>query len=172
MADSSRSTSTPLHGALPAGSGNRRGKFEIYDRSRFLTLTGNRIADLPRTIDLRQAEIDAIVLRMLPPRPMLPSAPKAVISQHCSDAETLERGRAARNGDRFRAMYDHGDLAAYDDDHSRADLALVRMLAYWCDGDRTSIDRLFRASALMRGKWDSRRGGTTYGEQTISRALA
>jgi hypothetical protein len=39
-------------------------------------------------------------------------------------------------------------------------------------GDPERIDRLFRASALMRPKSDRRGGGTTYGRMTIEKALA
>jgi primase-polymerase (primpol)-like protein len=34
------------------------------------------------------------------------------------------------------------------------------------------MDRLFRGSALMREKWDTRRGESTYGGMTIAKAIA
>ena len=51
-------------------------------------------------------------------------------------------------------------------------MALCSHLAFWCAGDAARMDRIFRRSGLMRDKWDSRRGGTTYGAQTIERAIA
>src|SRR6185369_1853678 len=60
----------------------------------------------------------------------------------------------------------------YADDRSAADLALCNLLAFWTGRDATRMDRLFRGSGLMREKWDSRRGETTYGGQTIARAIA
>jgi hypothetical protein len=40
------------------------------------------------------------------------------------------------------------------------------MLASYTD-DPEQLDRLYRRSALMRPKWDERRGATTYGQRTI-----
>ncbi len=78
--------------------------------------------------------------------------------------------RASRKGDEIGALLD-GDASAQGGDHSAADMALCSYLAFWCAGDEARMDRIFRSSGLMRPKWDSRRGGSTYGAQTISRAL-
>ena len=88
-----------------------------------------------------------------------------------SDGELLERMRASRKGSEISALLD-GDLSANGGDHSAADMALCSYLAFWCGGDEARMDRIFRSSGLMRPKWDSRRGGTTYGAQTIARAAA
>ena len=64
-----------------------------------------------------------------------------------------------------------GDCSAQGGDRSAADMALCSQLAFWCAGDAARMDRIFRRSGLMRDKWDSRRGGTTYGAQTIERAI-
>jgi len=37
--------------------------------------------------------------------------------------------------------------------------------------DPDQIDRIFRSSGLMREKWDSPRGDTTYGRMTIETSL-
>jgi primase-polymerase (primpol)-like protein len=68
-------------------------------------------------------------------------------------------------------LFYRGDVAAYGGDDSAADLALCGLLAFWCGPDPKRIDRLFRRSALMRGKWDSPRADTTYGALTIQKAL-
>ncbi|MFR4804189.1 MAG: hypothetical protein ACLT98_13270 [Eggerthellaceae bacterium] len=47
-------------------------------------------------------------------------------------------------------------------DRSAADMALCSHLAFWCGRDAGRMDRIFRRSGLMRDKWDSRRGGSTY----------
>jgi putative DNA primase/helicase len=46
------------------------------------------------------------------------------------------------------------------------------MLAFWAGKDADQVDRLFRGSDLMRDKWDSARGGSTYGRLTIEKAIA
>ena len=46
------------------------------------------------------------------------------------------------------------------------------MIAFWTK-DPAQIDRIFRLSGLMRGKWDERHSsdGRTYGEMTIAKAI-
>jgi hypothetical protein len=76
---------------------------------------------------------------------------------------------ACRNAN-FRALW-AGDLSGVDGDHSRGDFHLVRQLLYWTDRDTARTDRLFRQSALMRAKWDEKRGEITYSDLTIANAL-
>jgi hypothetical protein len=85
------------------------------------------------------------------------------------DHELLERARNAANGADVDALY-RGEHSYPSP--SEADLALVNDLAFWTGPDPDRIDRMFRASGLMRPKWDDRRGDSTYGAQTIAKALA
>lgn len=90
------------------------------------------------------------------------------------DVETLVEMACTgdRNGAKFSALYRDGDLSAYNDDHSAADQALCNYLAFWLGKDATKMDTAFRASALMRPKWDEVHDGTrTYGEMTIEKAI-
>lgn len=87
-----------------------------------------------------------------------------------SDEELIERAKAAKNGQRVSRLW-YGDLSDFGGDHSRADLALCRMLSFWCKGDLDHVDRLFRQSGLMRDKWDRRCGPTRYWERTIATLL-
>jgi hypothetical protein len=73
----------------------------------------------------------------------------------------------------------HGIIAEYDNDHSRADFALCRLLAETTQGDEARMDRMFRRSGLYRNpgrhkKWNERHAsdGRTYGQMTIARAIA
>ena len=91
-----------------------------------------------------------------------------------SDDDLIARMRAAKNGPKFIALFERGDSSDYDGDASAADMALSNILVWWCDGDTTRADRLFRRSALMRPKWDERHysDGRTYGAVTLERAAA
>ena len=51
-----------------------------------------------------------------------------------------------------RAFPDTGGTRAYD--ASRADAALAKHLAFWCAKDAAQMERLMRASGLMRDKYD------------------
>ena len=162
-----------VQATLPPGRGNRRGSFEVYDRARYVTMTGDHLATMPRTIEPRQSALDVVLARLLPARPVTPALARAPIAAVADDDVLLERARSARNGEYFRALFDRGELAAFGNDHSRADLALCSMLAFWCGSDAVRVERLFRRSALFREKWDERHrsSGETYGQMTVAKAL-
>jgi len=86
------------------------------------------------------------------------------------DAKLLDFARNARNGAKFSALFDRGDIASYKS-QSEADAALCSILNFWTRNDAARTDRLFRQSALYRPeKWDSVRvQGATYGEATTAR---
>lgn len=85
--------------------------------------------------------------------------------------EILNKARTHANGAKFIALYDNGDLSAYGNDHSAADLALCNMLAWYLGKDADRIDAAFQDSALMRDKWLEKHGKQTYGEMTIAAAI-
>ena len=89
-----------------------------------------------------------------------------------TDEEVLRKAVSAANSDKFRDLW-CGQWQSYAEypSQSEADLALCRMLAYWTDGNKQQVDRLFRQSGLMRPKWDEPRGLGTYGERTLCCAL-
>ena len=72
---------------------------------------------------------------------------------------------------RFGLLLD-GDISDYDNDQSRADMALCTKLAFYTR-DPDQIDRIYRNSGLGRtdGKWDRVQSGSTYGRLTIEKAL-
>lgn len=85
--------------------------------------------------------------------------------------QRLQKARSAADGAEFQRLYDQGDTSGYGGDHSTADLALCAKLAFWLNADPVLMDEAFRSSALMRDKWDERRGAETYGEMTIRKAI-
>jgi hypothetical protein len=86
------------------------------------------------------------------------------------DSELLQKARSAANGEKFRRLFDRGDQSGYES-ASEADMALVRMIAFWTGPRPRRIDKLFRQSALYRKKWDEPRGSMTWGESVILKAL-
>lgn len=152
---------------LPPG-GNRRGKLEMYSSGRYFCMTGNLYNGTPRTIEAGQNAVDALHAKLFPPKAPVP--PRRNVQPVVSlDAEVIELAMNAKNGDGFNRLW-RGDTAGYSS-HSEADLALCSKLAFWCGRDRVQMDRLFRSSGLMREKWNTKRDTTTYGEQTISKAI-
>jgi putative DNA primase/helicase len=158
------------HGTLPPGR-RRKGMVEMYSEKRFFTVTGRHLAGAPWTIEERTAALAAVHARYLgTPAPPPQGPPPPVGRAIATDAALLARAREARNGAKFAALW-RGDTTGYRS-HSEADLALCGMLAFWTARDAARIDQLFRASGLMRSKWDAARGEQTYGAQTIASALA
>jgi primase-polymerase (primpol)-like protein len=171
VSPSGRGVKLFVRGTLPSGR-RRRGNVEIYDRGRYFTVTGRHLSGTPTTIEERQRELEALHVEIFTaPAARRAERPSAAVRPPAEDAQLLARARSARNGRKFMDLYYRGDLSPYGGDDSSADLALCCLLAFWCGRDPGRIDRLFRQSALMREKWDSRRGDTTYGALTIGKAL-
>ncbi len=153
------------------GPRRRKGQVEMYDAGRFFAMTGDHIEGTPTTVEERQAELEAIYAAIFPAgQEISPDDDwSSATGLEGDDEELLERARAARNGAAFEALW-NGDTAGYGS-HSEADLALCGLLAFWTGPDPARIDSVFRRSGLTREKWDSRRGESTYGAQTVAKAL-
>jgi primase-polymerase (primpol)-like protein len=170
VSPSGRGVKLFLRGKLPPG-GRRKGKIEMYDSGRYFTVTGRQLPGTLTAVEERQAEVKALHTEIFGSPALRRSGPAIAVRPPAEDAALLVKARSAKNGRKFMDLFYRGDLSAYRGDDSAADLALCGLLAFWCGADGERIDRLFRQSALMREKWDSRRSGTTYGALTIGRAL-
>jgi primase-polymerase (primpol)-like protein len=185
-------TGKPSTGRRRGGYGpDGLGEIEIYDRDRFFTVTGDRWWDDhpeiapadPGGLALLVAEVDGPSGRGKPgengrpraagkgtkPRKEVDPAAKALLDA-LGDDELLERARGAENGSKFARLFDDGDTSAHGDDDSRADCALLTMLAFWTGADAARMETLFGRSALAeRDKWADR---PDYRDQTITAAIA
>lgn len=150
-----------FRGKLP-GKGRKKGYVEVYDTSRYLTITGHWLRGTPRTIESRQAELDAFLARYFPPKERNTSTTTS--SGLLSDGEVLTLAREASNGAKFDALYG-GSHEGYPS-ASEADQAFCCQLAFYTR-DGAQIDRLFRGSRRMRDKWDR----ADYRDTTIQSAL-
>ena len=144
------------------------GEVEVYDSGRYFAVTGHHLCETPATIEDRQRAFEQLYRDLWPD--MKPSSSATRSHPDLSDNQIIEKARAAKNGDKFRRLL-AGGTEDYGGDHSRADLAFCDMIAFWTGPDASAIDRVFRASGMFRPKWDERRGGRTYGQITIERAL-
>jgi len=157
-----------IFGTLPPGRRNNKNGVELYDRGQFLTVTGHHLAGTPPTVEHRQAELAALHAQVFgpatprkAPRPTCAPAPLTL-----TDEDLLAKARTASNGAKFTALFDRGDVSGYPT-ASEADAALCNYLAFWTRGDVERMDRLFRRSALMRGKWHR----PAYREHTLAVGL-
>jgi hypothetical protein len=151
----------------------KQGDFEIYETGRYVTVTGSRLVGSPDRIAERQEQIDRVCANVFDKAQKKPKARRPSGGTPLFDNQALlSKAMASANGEKFRRLWE-GDASDYDNDHSRADLALCCHLAFWLGGDALRIDGLFRQSGLFRPKWDERHcgDGRTYGQMTIDRAL-
>lgn len=154
---------------------NDTSELEMYQTGRYFTVTGNKFNDVS-TVEEREANAEAVYnCYFANSQPITQPAPDnnsctAVVHLNMSDSEIIEKARDSKNGADFARLY-NGDTSNYNNDESRADLALCNILAYWCKKDPHQIDRIFRSSNLMRDKWDRKTGNSTYGQITIQEAI-
>lgn len=150
---------------LPEG-GNRKGRIEMYDRGRFFTVTGRRLAGTSHLIEERQQQINDLHGRFFPAHEPNTSEEALPAAHNRSDEEILQRAMSAANGERFAKLW-FGDRSGYPSD-SEADLALCSMFAFWTGPDEDRIASLVARSGLAREKWNRE----DYRRRTIARALA
>lgn len=150
---------------------NRKVGLEVYvcgATNKFLTVTGNvlRARDIEERSEALRTVLDKYMKR---PKPIGNAKPNTGKS-YLSDTSVLEKLAHSKQAEKFSKLW-NGDISGYDSP-SDADMALAGILAFWCGGDVQQMDRLFRQSGLMRGKWDRPLCGSTYGAFTLGNAVA
>lgn len=164
-------------------------EYEIYDKGRYFTFTGNVLDGYSQKLENRQDQINK-VYRLFEIRQKKQAEKRSALSRvvSCprggsgekvspgeSDLELWEKMFCSRRGSEIRRLYD-GDLSVCSGDHSACDLALCNHLAYWTNLDASRVDRMFRQSGLVRPKWTKDyiipKYGLTYREWTISTAMS
>ena len=140
---------------------------EMYDTKRFCCITGDVIDGRTKLLDCSRT-IEKVALSLMG-RKEVSHTPKPFYGKPlANDRMVIERAMRSKNGAKFQRLY-QGDSSGYAS-QSSADLALVAMISFYTQ-DPEQIDRIFRTSGLMREKWDSQRGDSTYGRMTIEASL-
>jgi putative DNA primase/helicase len=156
---------TGLHGwawgKLPES--RRRGQMEMYSAGRFGTVTGWHLPGTPSTV--AHLDLEPLHKRMCAGEFEFENSPirHAVAADLIltNNYELLKAGRYPEclkpDGSRYAS-------------HSEGDLALLNYLKHEYSTP-AEIDRAFRQTGMMRDKWDSPRGSSTYGQQQIQKVL-
>jgi len=144
---------------------------EVYRHpsSRYLTVTGHVVN--PVKVTAQQSALDWLHAKYFSKPATGKKDTTSRVNPSLDDAALLDKASKASNGSAFASLY-LGDTSGHGGDASSADMALCGLLAFWTGGDAVAVDRLFRQSGLMRDKWDTRRGETTYGAATVATAVA
>lgn len=147
-----------IKGEVPGGKGRRRAAIELYSRERYFTMTGN--VQNPAPVEERQDLLSLLFEQMGGKAEEYDYADEKAQTQ--SDEEILAIARGAANADKFNALYDGDWQPLYAGDQSRADFALVDILAFY-SRNTAQITRLFMASQLgQRDKAKDRPGYVSF----------
>lgn len=153
---------------------NSKEQMEIYvcgATNKFLTITGNSIND--KGVEERGHQLKDVLEEFM----VRPAAKKTTnnilaLGSFLSDEEVIRKAAKSNQGEKFTTLW-NGDISAYHNDHSRADNALLCILAFWCGGDREQMKRLFEQSKLYREeKWEQLHGAKSYADMSIDTALS
>lgn len=142
---------------------SKDGDVEYYRGARFIAVTGDNYGsselksfDTPEMKGLLESKFDK--------RPKITNANKGVEGfSTMDDREVYDRACNAYNGDTFKRLFNGEDL---QNNHSNSDMALMNRLAFWCNGDREQMLRMFAASGLYRPEKSQ-----NYYECTLLKAL-
>ena len=182
-----------VSGKIP-GSGRKRGSYEMYEDKRYITITGHHIEGTASVIADSQERLDSLYYRIFEQRPTHVqqqrsdrAKPQPEARPHLSHALEAQAERIIAYGiktnDNFRRHF-RGDPTLWGSagkyrSKSEADWQLCLLLAYrtYARKDEietriTLIDTIVRKSGLFDAKWDAPRGSSTYGRQTIVKAIA
>lgn len=141
-------------------------ELELYEQGRYFTFTGRHLEQSPETVERRSQELYDLCKEVFEKDSAEQSSAPSVPND-LENRELIEKAKQANDNGKFSRLWS-GDTSMHNDDHSRADQALVNKLAFWTGGDRDRIDQLFRESGLCREKWTSR---SDYRKRTIDKAL-
>lgn len=160
-----------LKGELPPG-GRRKGNVEMYSSGRFFIMTGDKLGDYNHIVD----DSDYGKINYLHNKYIASSevstqrnAP-AESGTSLSESEIIRIAGNSKNGTRFKLFLEGGWEQFYDS-QSEADLAFANDLAFWTNRDFVKMDSIFRESSLYRDKYDRKTGDSTYGINTLNRAI-
>ena len=104
-------------------------ELELYDQARYFTFTGRHLDGTPEKAKNRAQEIYDLCREVFDKPKSEPTSTPAEPND-LEDQKLIEKARNANDGGKFARLW-NGDTSEHGDDHSRADLALVRKLAVW-----------------------------------------
>ena len=161
-----------VKGDLPEG-GRRKGNVEMYDSGRFFVMTGNSASSYSRITEDDYGKIGYLHNKYIA-KSDVSERPKNNTSSsgnNISESDIIRIASNSKNGVRFKLFMDGGWEQFYDS-QSEADMAFCNDLAFWTSRDLSKMDGIFRASSLYREKWDRKQNQSTYGMETLNKAIS
>lgn len=136
---------------------------EFYQKDHFVAVTGDG-AGFQRFESFDRPDMKAIIESKCEKRQDLRGAGKGVEGlSKMTDRDVVEKAMKSKGGETFKALYEGQDL---QNNHSNSDMSLMNRLAFWCNGDKEQMLRIFATSGLYRPNKSS-----SYYEGTVVKAI-
>lgn len=161
-----------VKGDLPKG-GRRKGNVEMYDSGRFFVMTGNSASSYSRISEDDYGKIGYLHNKYIAKNEVSEQPKKDITSSgnNIAEVEIIRIASNSKNGMRFK-LFMNGGWEQFYSSQSEADMAFCNDLAFWTSRDYSKMDSIFRQSSLMREKWDRKQNSSTYGAETLNKAIA
>lgn len=159
-------------GELPPN-GRRKGKIEMYSEGRFFTMSNQRIGPYTQINEDDYGKINYlhhkyIAKSEIQDKNITTDNPQGT---NLSEDEIIRIASNSKTGTRFKFFMDGGWEQFYSS-QSEADMAFANDLAFWTNRDFHMMDSIFRQSSLYREKWDRKQNNSTYGAETLNKAIS
>lgn len=119
----------------------------FYRKSHFVAMTGNG-AGYSRLASFDTPDMKALLERKCEKRQDWSGAGEGVEGLSAmGDRDVVEKACSAAKGDVFSALYRGEDLKK---NREKSDMSLMNRLAFWCNGDKEQMLRIFATSGLYR----------------------
>ena len=125
------------------------GDMEFYERGKFMTVTGDAFGETKKNLFyFDELPVKDLLTKKFSKHKTYSWVGKGIEGlSSMSDREVLEKAFASKDGATFKALFNGEDLK---NNHSNSDMALMVRLAFWCNGDKDQMLRIFAASGLYR----------------------
>lgn len=126
---------------------SKDGEMEFYQKSHFIAMTGDMRSSGNELKSIDGTDLQSFIEEKCDRRIGWKGIGTGVEGlSNMSDREVTERALKSADKD-FEKLYGGQDLFS---DHSRSDMALMSRLAFWCNGDKEQMLRVFATSGLYR----------------------
>lgn len=128
---------------------SRNGDLEFYQKSHFIAMTGDLINEQSNSLrNFDTLPIKKILEATCDKRTPFMGCGQGVEGLSLmSDRDVVEKAINSKHGETFKALYEGQDL---QNNHSNSDMSLMNRLAFWCNGDKEQMIRIFATSGLFR----------------------
>lgn len=127
---------------------SRDKKLEFYQKEHFMAMTGDSSNGIKELKSFDTPQMREYLSGKCDKRSEWHGVGKGVDGlSSMSDRDVVEKACKSKHGDTFQALYEGQDLQS---NHSNSDMSLMNRLAFWCNGDREQMLRIFATSGLFR----------------------